>query len=65
VTGASKYEAAWVWVTRACAVVGFGYLLATVGFNAPWGAYILLIGLFFGPDVLLRALPQLNQSKEK
>jgi hypothetical protein len=64
----SKYEAAWVWVTRACAVVGFVYLLATVGFTAPWGAYILLIGLFFGPDVLLRAFPQITsstQSKEE
>jgi hypothetical protein len=56
----SKAEAAWVWITRLCAIAGFGVLLVSRGLNAPWGAYILLIGLFFGPDVLLRAMPSFN-----
>lgn len=45
-------EEAWTWLCRGLAVVGFVYLLATVGFNAPWGAFLLLIGLFFGPEVV-------------
>jgi hypothetical protein len=55
-----KGEQAWVWITRSCAVVGFAVLLATVGFNAPWGAYLLLLGLFFGPEVL-RGQIQINR----
>jgi hypothetical protein len=46
------WEGIWTWITRGCALVGFGFLLAGPGFNAPWAAYILLIGLFFGPDVI-------------
>lgn len=33
-------------------MVGFFYLLATIGFDAPWGAFILLLGLFFGPEAV-------------
>jgi hypothetical protein len=59
------WEAAWVWITRALAVIGFWWLLVTTGFNAPWGAYILLIGLFFGPDVLKSQLPTASIQKQK
>lgn len=47
-----KAEQAWTWLCRGLAVVGFVYLLATVGFEAPWGAFLLLLGLFFGPEVV-------------
>lgn len=50
-------ETFWTWTTRLCAVVGFGFLLTGPGFEAPWGAYILLIGLFFGPDVIKGQIP--------
>lgn len=33
-------------------MVGFGFLLATEGVNAPWAFFMLLIGLFFGPEVI-------------
>lgn len=34
-------------------MTGFVYLIATYGFGeAPWGAYLLLLGLFFGPEVV-------------
>jgi len=43
----------WTWVTRACAVVTLVYLMAFVGFDkTPTWAFILLIGLFFGPDAI-------------
>lgn len=45
-------EEAWVWVCRLLAVVGFVFLLATTGFRAPMGAYLLLLGLFFGPEAI-------------
>lgn len=48
----SRAEEAWTWLCRGLAVVGFVYLLATVGFDAPWGAFILLLGLFFGPEAV-------------
>lgn len=41
----------WERVGRALAVGGIVYLLIVAGLSAPWGAYVLLIGLFFGPDV--------------
>lgn len=53
----TKPEQAWTWLCRGLAVVGFVYLLATVGFNAPMGAFLLLLGLFFGPEVVKGNLP--------
>lgn len=46
-------EKIWTWSCRICAVVGFLYLLLVLGFDktSSW-AFILLIGLFFGPDAL-------------
>jgi len=55
-----RAEEWWTWLTRALAVVGFVYLLATVGFRAPMGAYLLLLGLFFGPEVI-RGQLQINR----
>jgi hypothetical protein len=55
-----RADQAWRWLCRGLAVVGFGYLLATVGFNAPWGAFLLLLGLFFGPEVISGQL-QINR----
>lgn len=43
----------WTWACRACAVLGFIYLLLVLGFDkTPSWAFILLIGLFFGPEAL-------------
>lgn len=43
----------WTWVTRVCAVGTLGYLMVFVGLDkTPTWAFILLIGLFFGPDAL-------------
>jgi len=55
-----RAEEWWTWLTRGLAVVGFVYLLATVGFRAPMGAYLLLLGLFFGPEVI-RGQIQINR----
>lgn len=51
-SGNARAERAWTWLCRGLAVVGFVYLLVTVGFEAPWGAFLLLLGLFFGPEVV-------------
>lgn len=51
-TDKGRGEEAWTWICRALAVIGFGFLLATTGFRAPMGAYLLLLGLFFGPEVV-------------
>jgi len=42
----------WEVVTRTLAVVGFVATipLIAVGADVPWGWFILLVGLFFGPD---------------
>jgi hypothetical protein len=61
--GESRAEEAWTWVCRVLAVVGFVFLLATVGFAAPMGAYLLLLGLFFGPEVIRGQLTINRQSK--
>lgn len=46
-------DSIWTWTTRACAVGTLVYLMAKVGFEkTPTWAFILLIGLFFGPDAL-------------
>jgi hypothetical protein len=46
-------ETFWTWTTRVCAVGTLVYLMAAVGFEkTPTWAFILLIGLFFGPDAL-------------
>lgn len=58
-----RAEEAWTWLCRALAVIGFGYLLATVGFRAPMGAYLLLLGLFFGPEVIRGQLSINRQSR--
>lgn len=57
-----RAEEAWTWVCRALAVVGFCFLLATTGFKAPMGAYLLLLGLFFGPEVIRGQLSINRQS---
>lgn len=57
-------EQAWTWLCRGLAVVGFIYLLATVGFEAPWGAFLLLLGLFFGPEVVKGQI-QINRRADK
>lgn len=56
----SRWETAFKWWCRGLASVGFIYLLATVGFEAPWGAFLLLLGLFFGPEVV-RGQLQINR----
>lgn len=58
-----RAEEAWTWVCRLLAVVGFGFLLATTGFRAPMGAYLLLLGLFFGPEVIRGQLTINRQSR--
>jgi hypothetical protein len=46
-------EKIWTWTCRVCAVVMFANLMFFVGFDrTPTWAFILLIGLFFGPDAL-------------
>lgn len=46
-------DTAWQTVTRVLAVAGFVIVsVATLkGLAVPWGFYVLLVGLFFGPDV--------------
>jgi fatty acid desaturase len=61
----SRAEEAWTWLTRFLAVVGFVYLLATVGFRAPMGAYLLLLALFFGPEVIRGQLSINRQSRSE
>lgn len=55
-------ERAWRWLCRGLAVIGFGFLLAGPGFQAPWAAYILLLGLFFGPEVVKGQI-QINRTE--
>lgn len=57
-------EAAWTWLCRGLAVLGFLRLLQTVGFDAPMGAYLLLLGLFFGPEVI-RGQIQINRRSKR
>jgi len=57
-----RAEEAWTWTCRVLAVVGFVFLLATTGFRAPMGAYLLLLGLFFGPEVVRGQLSINRQS---
>lgn len=46
-------DAIWTWTTRICAVTVLVYLMVYVGFEkTPTWAFILLIGLFFGPEAL-------------
>ena len=59
-----RAEEAWTRVCRLLAVIGFGFLLATVGFKAPLGAYLLLLGLFFGPEAIRGQLSINRQSQE-
>lgn len=59
----SNAEEGWHWLCRGLAVVGFIYLLATVGFDAPWGAFMLLLGLFFGPEALQGRI-QINRRRD-
>lgn len=43
----------WTWTCRVSAVVTLVYLIGFLGFDkTPSWAFILLIGLFFGPDAL-------------
>jgi hypothetical protein len=60
-----RAEEAWTWLCRALAVVGFIFLLATTGFKAPMGAYLLLLGLFFGPEVIRGQLTINRQSRNE
>jgi hypothetical protein len=43
----------WQTTTRTLAVVGFVVVLVAVllGLTVPWGLFVILAGLFFGPDV--------------
>lgn len=52
VRNGGRAEEAWQWICRGLGIVGFGFLLATTGFKAPMGAYLLLLALFFGPEIL-------------
>ena len=62
--GAMKGDVLWTWITRACAVATLGYLIAVVGFErTPTWAFILLIGLFFGPDALKGQINLLGSKK--
>ena len=46
-------DSIWTWTTRICAVGTLAYLMLGVGFDkAPTWAFILTVGLFFGPDAL-------------
>ena len=45
-------ELVWRWLTRLCAVSGFGTLLIRHGLDAPATYYVLLTGLFFGSEIL-------------
>lgn len=42
------------------AVIGYAVLLLTVGFRAGAGGYVLLLALFFGPEVVAGQL-QINR----
>lgn len=55
---------AWTWFCRFLAVVGFVWLLVTTGFRAPMGAYLLLLGLFFGGEVLTGQM-QINRQSNR
>ena len=57
-------EKLWKWVMRACAVGGFVYLLVTSGIDAPTTFYVLLIGLFFGPEIITGQLKFFVQKDE-
>lgn len=49
----SRGENIWAWACRACAVGTLVYLIGWVGFDkTPTWGFILLIGLFFGPDAI-------------
>lgn len=65
VRDSGRAEEAWTWLCRGLAVVGFVYLLATTGFEAPMGAYLLLLGLFFGPEVIRGQLSINRQSRNE
>ncbi len=43
----------WQTITRVLAVAGFVVVSTAtlMGLSVPWGFYVLLVGLFFGPDV--------------
>jgi hypothetical protein len=46
-------EKIWTWITRLCAVIVLIYLMIFVGFKeTPTWAFILDVGLFFGPEAL-------------
>lgn len=49
---------------RGLAVIGFLFMLARQGTDAPVSFYILLIGLFFGPEALLGQL-QINRRSDE
>lgn len=59
-----RAEEAWKWLCRGLAVIGYGVLLLTVGFRAPIGGYLLLLALFFGPEVILGQL-QINRRSKR
>lgn len=57
-------ETIWTWITRICAVVTLGYLMTVVGFEkTPTWAFILLIGLFFGPEAMKGQINILGSKK--
>lgn len=46
-------DARWKRTTRRLAVVGFAVCCVAVllEISVPWGFFVLLVGMFFGPDV--------------
>jgi hypothetical protein len=60
----NKMEKAWKWWCRILATAITVKLLLTDGLAAPWGLYVLLAGLFFGPEVLAEQV-RINERVEK
>jgi hypothetical protein len=61
-------DTAWQWIMRICAVGGFAALIVRHGLDAPLVFYVLLIGLFFGPELIagqVRAVSKTILPKDK
>lgn len=52
-------DSIWQTIVRSLAVIGFAVTLIALmrGIPVPWGFFVLLIGMFFGPDVYRRIGP--------
>lgn len=58
-------EKLWKWIMRICAVAGFGVLLVVKGLEAPTSFYMLLIGLFFGPEIITGQMKIFTKKDDK